>query len=480
MRKKNKEMPVQVKASLWFLICSFLQKGISTVTTPIFTRLMSASEYGQYGVFHSWLGIVSIFVTLSLSGGVYTQGLIKFDKSREVFSSSLQGLTFILVAAWTCVYLFFQKFWNAMFSLTTVQVSVMMLMIWTSSTFSFWCAKQRVEYKYKALVIVTLFVSLAKPILSVFFIIYANDKVTARILGMALSEAIGYSWCFFVQLKQGGKWYVKEFWKYAILYNLPLIPHYLSQIVLTSADRIMIQNMVGASEAGIYSLAYSLAMVMILLNTAIAQTLSPWIYQKIKDQQWKQISPVAYATMIVIAVANLILMLFVPEVVALFAPREYYEAIWCIPPVAMSVFYLYCYDLFVKFAFYYEKTNFIMAASLFGAVLNLILNYFCIRLFGYLAAGYTTLVCYMVYSFCHYYFMKKVCKLYGGGQCPYSGKRILLISCLFMCCGFFILATYRYTLIRYGIFILTVALFCIFRRKILPIWRTFTCLGSNA
>ena len=77
---RYKSFPIQVKASLWFLICSFLQKGISTVTTPIFTRIMNTTEYGQYNVFNSWLSIASIFVSLSLTGGVYAQGLVKFSK----------------------------------------------------------------------------------------------------------------------------------------------------------------------------------------------------------------------------------------------------------------------------------------------------------------------------------------------------------------------------------------------------------------
>ena len=73
---RYKSFPIQVKASLWFLICSFLQKGISTVTTPIFTRIMNTTEYGQYNVFNSWLSIASIFVSLSLTGGVYAQVLV--------------------------------------------------------------------------------------------------------------------------------------------------------------------------------------------------------------------------------------------------------------------------------------------------------------------------------------------------------------------------------------------------------------------
>ena len=64
---KYKNLPVQMKASFWFLICAFLQKGISAISTPIFTRIMTPAEYGQYGVFNSWYGIVTIIVGLSLT-----------------------------------------------------------------------------------------------------------------------------------------------------------------------------------------------------------------------------------------------------------------------------------------------------------------------------------------------------------------------------------------------------------------------------
>ena len=88
VRSKYQSLPKQVKASIWFLLCSFLQKGISMITTPIFTRLLSTSQYGQFNVFNSWLSIVTIVVSLNLCYGVYTQGLIKFDKDRAEYSSS--------------------------------------------------------------------------------------------------------------------------------------------------------------------------------------------------------------------------------------------------------------------------------------------------------------------------------------------------------------------------------------------------------
>jgi O-antigen/teichoic acid export membrane protein len=461
---KYKSLPIQAKASCYFLICSFFQRGISTVTTPVFTRLLSTEEYGQYNVFNSWMNIITVFVTLNLSYGVYAQGLVKFEEEKKLFTSSLQGLTLFLVVVWTVVYLLFRDFWNFLFHLTTVQVLAMLVMIWTTAVFNFWAAEQRAMYKYRALVAVTIGVSLAKPIVGVLFVILAEDKVTARILGLMLIELAGYTAFFFIHMYRGKRFFSRKFWVYALGFNIPLIPHYLSQTVLNSADRIMIRDMVGAEEAGIYSLAYSISLIMTLFNTALMNTISPWIYQKIKLNKVEDIAPIAYITLVGIAGANLLLIAFAPEVVRIFAPASYYGAIYVIPPVAMSVYFLYCYDLFAKFAFYYEKIGFIMAASVAGAVLNIVLNYFFIRLCGYKAAGYTTLVCYIIYCVCHYLFMDKVCDQFCSGIRPYDVRKIVRITILFLGAGFILLFLYNYVFIRYGM-IAIVCITAIIRRR---------------
>jgi O-antigen/teichoic acid export membrane protein len=464
--EKYRNFPIQLKASFWFLICSFLQKGISLITTPVFTRLLSTAEYGQYNVFNSWLGIVAIFVSLNLSYGVYTQGLVKFEEEEKLFSSSLQGLSATLVAGWTVIYFIFRKFWNDLFSLSTVQMLAMLVMIWTTAVFGFWAAAQRVHFHYKMLVTVTLAVSIAKPVVGVFFVIHAADKVTARILGLVLVELIGYSAFFWIQILRGKKFFCYKFWKHALLFNIPLIPHYLSQTVLNSADRIMIERMCGADEAGIYSLAYSISLIMTLFNTALMQTISPWMYKKIKTKQIGTIAPIAYLTLCAIAIVNVLLIAFAPEAVAIFAPASYYDAIWIVPPVAMSVYFMYSYDLFAKFAFYYEKTKFITAGSVIGAISNILLNFIFISQFGYCAAGYTTLACYIVYSVGHYIFMNKVCDAFCDGARPYSMKVYLLITLSFMLIGFILLFTYSYNLLRYGISVVLTGVIFLKRKRL--------------
>ena len=461
---KYKALPVQLRSSFWFLICSFMQKGISVISTPVFTRLLSTTEYGNFSTFNSWQSIVTVIVTLHMYSSVFQQGLVKFEDDNKVFASSVQGLSFTLVCIWTGIYLCTKSIWNSIFDLTTVQVLAMLVMIWTSTVFNLWSTTQRVEYKYRLLVLITLIVSIAKPGLGVVFVIFAKDKVTARILGLLIVELIGYSWMYISQLKNGKVFYSRKYWVYAVQFNLPLVPHYLSQIVLSNTDRIMIKSMVGASEAGIYSVAYSLSMIMTLFNTALLQTMTPWMYKKIKANKASDISGIAYISLTIIAVLNLMLIAFAPEAIAIFAPKTYYDAIYVIPPVAMSVFFLFLYSLFSNFEFYYEKRSWMMIASVAGAIMNLVLNSIFIRVFGYIAAGYTTLFCYIVYAIGHYIIMSKICKSNMPGVIVYEKQKLLLLGLSFMALGFVLLFLYRYTLIRY-IFILCFVGVMIIKRK---------------
>lgn len=471
MLQRYKSVPRAMKASFWFLICSFFQKGISVITTPIFTRLLSTSDYGVFNVFESWSSIITICITMNMYSGVYMQGIVKYDKERSEFSSSLQGLTLTLVIFWSIVYFLFKDFWNTTFGLTTIQMTAILVMVWTTAVFGFWSVEQRVLCNYKLLVFITIAVSLLKPIVGILLVLNFTDKVTARIVGLAIVELFAYTIFFFVHQRKGRVFFSRKYWWYALTFAVPLIPHYLSQIVLNSADRIMISNMVGESQAGIYGLAYSVSRMMVLFNTALLATISPWIFQKIKEKEIGNISKIIYPAFLGISLVNIILIILAPEIIGFFAPPDYYEAIWIIPPVALSSIFTFAYNIFSAFEFYYKKSVWISVASVVGAVLNIILNFIFIKIFGYIAAGYTTLACYIIYAAMHYIFMNKVCDEELNGMRPYNGFLLLSFGVLIVLLGLLFSLTYTNSLLRYSFVVVLLFVGIYFRRNVVQFIR---------
>lgn len=46
------------KAALYYLICQLLIKGVTFITTPIFARLLTKSEFGDVNNFFAWQAIL--------------------------------------------------------------------------------------------------------------------------------------------------------------------------------------------------------------------------------------------------------------------------------------------------------------------------------------------------------------------------------------------------------------------------------------
>ena len=69
-------------------------------------------------------------------------------------------------------------------------------------------------------------------------------------------------------LKKGKKLINVGFWKFALMFNLPLIPHYFSAYILEQSDRIMIQKLCGIEAVALYSVAYNAgAIIKIITNS---------------------------------------------------------------------------------------------------------------------------------------------------------------------------------------------------------------------
>jgi O-antigen/teichoic acid export membrane protein len=449
IKNKISDLSVEVKATYWFLICGVLQKGLTLITTPIFTRLMSASEYGVFSVYISWNNILTIFVTLEMAAGVYLRGLVKFDDDKRSYSNSIYCLETISFLFWIIVYFLFRENIAYCLNLDSKYILVMLIDIYVCAAFGFWSVEQRANFKYKKLVVITFTNSLIQTIIGIIAVLNTADHVSARIYTLVASDVLCLGiFCFVPLFRRGSK--IKFFyWRYALKFNIPLIPHYLSQVVLNQADRIMIERYASVDDAGRYSLAYSLATVMTIVSSAIIKTLTPWLYKKIKEEDYSSIRKNSVLILILFAGVNVFLVALAPEAIYILAPQEYWGAVYVVPPVSAGVYFIFLYNWFSIFEFYFEKTYLMTIASVGGAFSNIILNYFFIRRFGYLAAGYTTLFCYILFSIGHGVFMILICKKEIPGTRIYNMKMIIFISVVFILLCFILMLLYNNYILRY-------------------------------
>ena len=143
--------------------------------------------------------------------------------------------------------------------------------------------------------------------------------------------------------------------------------------------------------------------------------------------------------------------------------NNYYDAVWSIPPIAASVYFMFLYTIFVNIESYFEQTKYVVYVSVTCGIVNLFLNYICIRCFGYIACGYTTLFSYILFALGHYYFMSKIISKEILGVNLFDKKFIFMLSVLLVLLSVVFTIFYQWWVIRYS-FILTI-IFVIFLAK---------------
>lgn len=466
MIKKYKNLSVQAKAAIWYTICNLLQKGILLIAVPIYTRILTTEQYGAYSVFLSWLEIFEIVATFRLSWEGYMVGLTKYSDDRDRYTSSIQGLGFTITSIALIIHLAIPDLINSITGMPFGLTLMIFALLYTMPSIYFWSGRQRVEYHYQAAVAVTMTSSVLIPILGVITALTIEHKEYAIIGARVVVQGIIGLCLMFVNCRKKFCFFNKEYWKRSLKFNAPLVPYYLSATVLNSSDRIIIQNLIGKAQAGIYSVAYSASMVMTLFNYSLNATVQPWFFAQLKEKNYKEIPGVINSLLVLVAGLNLMLIAFAPEAIAILAPPQYREAIWVVPPLAASVFVMFFYQHFVNVEFYFEDSKIIAVASIGSAVLNVVLNFLLIPVAGYLVAGYTTLASYLVFCFAHYMFMRRICKKNG---CPTSIVNIRQM-CLIMLVFFVLMAilAFGYTAapIRYA-FILIVLVIAAVKRNLI-------------
>lgn len=467
---KYRKMSVTSKASIWFLFCNLFQKGISTITVPFFTRLLSPTEYGTYSLYLSWFNILTIITSLNIYYGSFYNALnrIKDKSGRDQYVSSMQGLTITLTMILVILFFPFQDFWSGVLGLDKIVIWMLLFELLAEPAVQFWLSRQRFDFKYKSAVIITALKCILNPVLGLILVcITKYGRDTLRIFSVVLAEIIVAGSIMAIQFIRGKSFFSKKNWKFALNFNIPLLPHHLSAVLLNQADRVMIESFDSRDKVAIYSVAYNIGLLIQLFTNAINNTLNPWTYDKLNKKDYAGIKKTTNMLLLLIAGAIICMLFFVPEAVFIFGGEEYYEAIYVVPPVACSVFFIFMYNIFAIPQMYFEKQKMMSVISVSAALLNILLNYIFINLFGYLAAGYTTLVCYVLYSMGHLILVRRVCKIKLNGAELYDLRVIFSLSLLIVICS--VLFDYVYSVtpfVRYGLFAVIFIIIISKRKKI--------------
>jgi O-antigen/teichoic acid export membrane protein len=395
------------KASTAYLFGSLFSKGMAFFTVPIFTRLLSTSDYGIVTTYNSWIAILAMVVGFALHTGIRI-AFVDYKDEMKDFMATTTTFTLLCGGVLSAVVLIVSNFIATNISSTLIILCLFQSI--SSALIEDYSMYLMMQYRYKFRTVLMVLPNFITVIISVIIIkfVLTDHLYLGRIIPTALIIILfGLMICILV-ISKSRCLFNKEYLKYALSFSLPLILHGIALNILSQSDRTMITWLADSSQTGIYSLIYNFSMIATVITTSLEGIWVPWFYKQIQEKNSKDINTIAKDYINLMTYCLIGVIMIGPEVVKILAASSYWDGIKIIPPVVISNLIIFAYTLYVNIEHYHKKTKGITVYTVVAAITNIILNYLWIPKFGYIAAAFTTLISYFVAFLLHVIKSKKL------------------------------------------------------------------------
>ncbi|MBR3163488.1 MAG: oligosaccharide flippase family protein [Clostridia bacterium] len=401
-----------IEAGIGYIIGNYLIKGLTFFSIPIFTRILTPSDYGVYNTFLAYESIIYILIGFALHGS-FKNAKYKYDiENYNSYISNVVELIILHTTFWLIITNILGVTKISIFRDNIFILNCIVLYSFSMEIIIVYNSYLSLEYKYKKYIIIAGINALGNILLSMLLIqtFFDKERYIGRIIGTVLPalcisiyicyKLIGKNICRLDKTKI--KWGLK--------YSLPIVPHGISQVILNQFDRIMINTFINSTATGIYSFAYNLFSVLSVTTTSIDTVWTPYFYEKMNEKNYGTIKKSSTLYIELIMILCILVMAISPELIKILGTDEFYEAVYSVAPIVTGGFFSFIYTLPSGVEYYYSKTKYIAMGTIIAGIINIILNLFFIKKFGYIAAAYTTMISYILYFIFHYGIAKKINK----------------------------------------------------------------------
>lgn len=408
-----------VKSGIFFVVCQLLIRGISFITTPLYTRLLSTEQFGQIRVYESWLQIAVPIMSLCLWKSVERA---KYDMREKFdsYTSAVQNLSYISIVLMTGVCLLLKPQVESFCNMDDIMLYTAFGYVFANTSVLYMNRREKQSMRYKFATTASILLVIPATLISVIWLYVGNIRgefeqlVHYRILGFYIPQIIGGLIIALIMAVQGKKLFSLAYWKYGLLYSLPLIPEVLSIQIMNQADKIMIQDMIGEWETGIFAVGTTVSFIIWILEDSVWNAWLPWFYEKMSRSEASDVKKPWVTVMQGFGLISWFVVMLAPEIVWILGGKKNMAAIWVIAPMVTGTlfrFYSYSYTAIQN---YYKKTAQVALGTILAMIINVVLNYICIMRFGYRAAAYTTAISYAC-----------LLLIQGWQEMKITGKRII-------------------------------------------------------
>ncbi len=404
---------LQVSAA--YMVATIINAAVPFLMIPILTRFLSRTDYGVIAMFQVMVALLVPIIGLSTHGAVSVK-YFKLEKDKFpsfvtacvviIFSSFFLSFLLIhlfggVISQWTAIPIYW--LWSPCIFVLCQALANLMLSIW----------QVRVKPVFYGIFLVLS--TIANIGLSIWFVVGFGQGWTGRVLGQVCAGVLFGAVSLIIMQKSGllkcGR--LKESIFDAIVFGLPLVPNYVLAAVGVMIGRILVNNLINIEEAGLYSVGYQVASILLVAENAFNLAFIPWLFEKLKRNEYEQKIKIVRFTYVYFAFALIFAFIFgtiSPMIFRIFVGAEFFEASRYVIWFAVAFAFNGMHMMIVNYIFFVEKTVVVTLITIPILVLNIFFSYLFIILRGSIGAAQAHALISMISFFCVWSFS---CRVYS-------------------------------------------------------------------
>lgn len=429
-----------IKNSAIYTIATVLTRGIAIFLVPIYTRYLTPAEYGIIDYFMILASIINLTIALEISQAVarYYQDAAGMKEKRSYVATAFLFTIFVYVLYFLISFIFSNEF--AYLFLDDENMSILFIIasgaIATNGIFYFVQNQLKFEIRPKDFAVVSIVNVIVLASVAIYLLVIAGLKVESIFIAQIIANILASILGVYMARKSYGFLFVYEKFKEMISFSYPLVFSGVAVFIAIFIDRIAIKDLLGLDELGIYGVAYRFAAVASLVMIGFQSSLTPLVYKHYKEPNTsKDISKIfnIFSIFALFVVAGSII--FAKEMVILFTTEAFYSSHSLIAILVLVVFFSNMY-IFAPGIGIAKKTKLTAMITIISAILNTILNYTLIPIFGLKGAAYASLISAIVAFFMYLLLAYKYYPI------PYKTKELFLSFIFVLICSYGILSMF--------------------------------------
>lgn len=392
-------------------LSNFATKLLSFFLVPLYTNILTTTEYGTYDLFHSTIGVLLPILTLNIQEAVLRFSIDKKKNRDSIVSISAKYLIISNLIVVMGLYV------NRLLNLSTIVVQyslLFFLMFFVQSLFGVMSSYIRGIDRVTDLSISSVITSIVTIACNIIFLIVFKWGLVGYFMANIIGPLVQ---CVYLMLRSN---YIKHIKlikylseeKEMTTYSKPLIANSIAWWVNHASDRYIIVFFCGLAENGIYSVASKIPSILNVFQNIFNQAWTLSAVREFDSEDKNGFFSNTYKTYncLMTILCSGIILLDKPLAKFLYA-KDFYVAWKYVPWLTIAILFG-ALSGYVGGLFSAVKDSKIFATSTtIGAVVNLILNFLLTPHYGAMGAAFATAISYLLVWAFRFYQSQKYIKL---------------------------------------------------------------------